>query len=265
MSKLIHPELSYQVRGALLEVYNTLGPALKETFYRDAISIELSQRGIPSEREKAFQVYYQEEQVGLYYVDLWIDGGKILAELKVAPQIEPLHKAQAISYLKVTDADLAIVANYGNSSLEDIRLPNFLRERRNEFVWSDQKIWEDELYPVLLNALLRTCHLVHFRLGPGFLHQVYRRATMIELRHHRLNYEYIKHLSIRYKEQVLGEQNVRLILVEGKVALAAFAVKHSLTPLRAQLNVYLQQLQLPLGILANFYGKRPEIALVHNK
>ena len=51
--------------------------------------------------------------MGLYYVDVWIEDGKILLELKVAPAIAPIHKAQAISYLKVTDADLAIVANYG--------------------------------------------------------------------------------------------------------------------------------------------------------
>ncbi len=57
---------------------------------------------------------------------MWIDDGKIVLELKVVPEIEPIHKAQALSYLKVTDADLAVVANYGSSSLDDIRLPNFL-------------------------------------------------------------------------------------------------------------------------------------------
>ena len=87
MAKLIHPELSYQVRGVLLDVYNTLGPLLKESYYRDAIGIGLQQRGLVCEVEKGFEVYYQEERVGLYYVDVWIEAGKILLELKVAPQI----------------------------------------------------------------------------------------------------------------------------------------------------------------------------------
>jgi GxxExxY protein len=44
--------------------------------------------------------------------------GKLLLELKVAPASLPIHKAQAISYLKVTDADLAILVNYGGNLLK---------------------------------------------------------------------------------------------------------------------------------------------------
>ena len=118
MPELVHPELSYRVRGVLLHVYNKLGPLLKEEYYRDAIVLGLNKHGIACEPEKSFEVYYEDERVGLYYVDVWVEDGKILLELKVVPAIEPIHKAQAISYLKVTDADLAIVANYGGPSLE---------------------------------------------------------------------------------------------------------------------------------------------------
>ncbi len=120
MTQLIHPELSYAVRGVLLNVYNALGPMLKEEFYEQAIAIGLKKRGIQCDTQKAFEVYYEDERMGLYHVDVWIEGGKILLELKVAPQIEPLHRGQAISYLKVTSADLAIVANYGGPSLQPL-------------------------------------------------------------------------------------------------------------------------------------------------
>ena len=52
----------------------------------------------------------------------------MLIELKVGPTIEPLHKAQAISYLKIPDADLALVVSYGGPSLQDERLPNSVRD-----------------------------------------------------------------------------------------------------------------------------------------
>ena len=55
MAKLIHLELSYQVRGVLLDVYNTLGPLLKESYYRDAIGIGLQKRGFVCEVEKGFE------------------------------------------------------------------------------------------------------------------------------------------------------------------------------------------------------------------
>ena len=266
MPKLIHPELSYQVRGVLLDVYNTLGPMLKEEYYRDAISIGLEKLGFPCQVEKSFEVYYEGERVGLYYVDVWIDGGKILLELKVASAVEPMHKAQAISYLKVTDADLAIVVNYGSSSLEDERLPNFLRDRHPEFVWQAKPAAQGLLYPDLVNDIQRACHRVHFTLGPGFLHQVYRRATMIELQRSGLNYDYVKKLPVEYGGHLLGYQDVRLIVVEGKVLLATFALrtgdKDGQKALAEQLRAHLHRLDLRLGLLVNFHDTKLAIAPV---
>lgn len=265
MTQLIHPELSYQVRGVLLDVYNQLGPMLKEAYYRDAIAIGLEKHGLTCRTEKSFEVYYRNERVGLYFVDVWIEAGKILLELKVAPAIEPIHKAQAISYLKVTNADLAIVTNYGSVSLEDERLPNFLRDKQAEFVWQPRPVAEGLLYPDLVNVIQRVCHRVHFTLGPGFLHQVYRRATMIELRHNNMGFNYLKRLPVEYQGQLLGYQDVRLILVEDKVLLATFALRQSEEALVTQMKANLRRLNLKLGLLANFYGTQLAVKPVRVK
>ena len=265
MSKLIHAELSYEVRGVLFHVYNTLGPMLKEEYHRDAIVIGLEKGGVACEAEKVFEVYYEGERVGLYRVDVWIENGKIVLEIKVALAIEPIHKAQAISYLKVTDADLAFVVNYGGPSLEIERLPNFLRDKQPEFVWRPRPVAEGLLYPDLVNVIQRACHRVHFTLGPGFLHQVYRRATMIELRRSGLDYDYIKQLPVEYEGQLLGYQDVRLILVEGKVLLATFALRQTEDAMVEQLKAHLRGLGLKLGLLANFYGTRLVITPVRVK
>ena len=262
MPKLIHPELSYIVRGVLLDVFNALGPMLKEEYYQEAIVLGLKKRGITCELEKSFEVYYEGERVGLYYVDVWIEGGKILLETKVAPAIEPLHRAQAISYLKATDADLAIVVNYGGPSLEDERLPNFVRDRQPEFAWESRSADAGLLHADLVNAIQRACHRVHFTLGPGFLHQVYRRAAMIELRRSGVDYSYVKQLPVEYEGHFLGHQDVRLIMVEGKVLLATFALRHSANAMAEQLGACLRRLNLKLGLLANFHGTRLEITPV---
>jgi GxxExxY protein len=265
MSKLIHPELSYTIRGILLHIYNTLGPMLPEKYYQGAFILGAEKRGITCEAEKAFEVFYRDERVGLYFVDVWVENGEMLLELKVAPAIEPIHKAQAISYLKVTDADLAIVVNFGDSSLEDERLPNFLRDKQPEFVWESRNVAQGLLYPDLVSAIQRACHRVHFILGPGFLHQVYRRATMIELRHSKLDYDYIKRLPIEYEGQLLGHQDVRLILVEDKVLLATFALRRTDDAMVQQLKAHLHRLGLKLGLLANFYGTKPALSPVRVK
>lgn len=262
---LIHPELSYEVRGVLWHVYNSLGPMLSERYYQDAIAIGLKKRRIPCETEKAFEVHYEGERVGLYYVDVWIDAGKVLLELKVTPAIAPLHRAQAISYLKVSDADLAIVVNCGGPSLEDERLPNFLRDKRPEFTWQPQPPSGDLLYPELTDSIYKACHRVHFALGPGFLHRVYRRAVMLELGRSGIGYHYLRQLPVEYEGHLLGYQEARLIVVEDKVLLAAFALAESEASMAEQLKARMRRLGLKLGFLANFHDTRLAITPVRIK
>lgn len=105
MTKIIHKDLSYAVKGVLLDVHNALGSLLPERFYQAPVAIGLDAKGIRYETEKPFEVNYRETPIDRYYVDVWIEDGKLLLELKVAPAITPLHRAQTLSYLKVTGAD----------------------------------------------------------------------------------------------------------------------------------------------------------------
>jgi GxxExxY protein len=259
MVELIHADLTYRVRGVLMDVHNKLKPLLPERFYENALAIGLETRGISYETQKAFEVFYRQVRVGLYIVDVWIEGGKVILELKVAPCITPLHKAQAISYLKVTDADLALVANFGAASLEVERLPNFIRDRQSSFHWQPLDNAEGLLYPELTNQVFRSLHRVHSFLGPGFLSQVYRRAMMVELERCDIGYRYIKQLPVTYEGHILGYHDTRLILVDDRLVVAAFALSSLSDPLREQFKTYLRHLEMKLGFLANFYGTTPEV------
>ena len=260
MTTLIYKELSYAVKGVLFHVHNVLGPMLPERFYQDAVAIGLEAEGIRCETEKPFEVYYREARVGLYSVDVWIEGGNLLLELKVAPAITAMHRAQTLSYLKVTGADLGIVVNFGEKRLTDERLPNFLRDQPGEFHWQRPAIDEDWLYPRLTQQLFEVLHRVHFDLGPGFLHQVYRRATMVALQHQEIGYEYVKTLPIVYEGHRLGVHPARLINVEDKVLVATFAVRSIDEGMIGRLRARLRILGVRLGLLANF--KRTTLRIV---
>ncbi len=262
MTKLIHADLTYTIRGVLFDVHNQLGPMLPEKYCQKAVIIGLRAKGIKCEAEKEFEVYYRNQRVGLYYVDVWIEGGKVILELKVAPKILPLHKGQAISYLKVTDADLAMVINFGAASLQVERLPNFVRDKVVEFEWEKRPVDTIIPDPELTNRLLEACHQVHFELGSGFLHQIYRRATMIELQHQQLQYEYIKKMPIIYQGHTLGTQDVRLIAVKDKILLATVAVKQIDETMKAQLKTRLKHLGFQFSLLANFHDTTLEIVTV---
>lgn len=259
MTKIIHKQLSYTVRGILFDVHNSLGPNLSEHFYRDAIALGLEAAGVRCAVERLFEVYYRDVLVGRYLVDLWIEEGKIVLELKVAPEILPLHRAQALSYLKVTGADLAIVASFGAGSLLDERLPNFLRDQATNFEWQESVPTQACEDPVFTNRLFEALHRVHFTLGPGFLHQVYRRATMVELEQQGFTYDYIKQVPIYYQGHCLGMQPARLICVDDEVLLATVAVKQVDESMLGQLRARLRHLDKPLGLLANFKNTKLQV------
>lgn len=258
----LHKQLSYAVRGVLFDVYNQLGPNLPETFYRDATAVGLEAANIRCQTEKPFSVYYHGVEVGRYSVDIWIENGKIILELKVVPQLLPIHQAQTLSYLKVTNADLAFLVNFGQASLVDQRLPNFLQDKKAVFSWQPQKPDADQLYPELANELFAILHRVHFELGPGFFHQVYRRGTMVELREQSIGYEYIKETAVYYKGVSLGTIPTRLIWVENKILVATIAVQSLDNAMKAQLKARMKQHNASLGLLANFNKTQLEFMIV---
>jgi GxxExxY protein len=262
MTNLLHEELSYAVRGVLYDVHNQIGPMLPEQVCTQAVAIGLEKQGIHCQTEKPFEVTYHGVQVGRYAVDVWVEGGKLLLELKVAPRIEPIHKAQAISYLKVTGADLAFVVNFGEEKVAIQRLPNFVRDKPVAFNWEKQPPGDDSLYPDLVNEVLLALHMVHFTLGPGFLHQVYRRSTMVELNEQAIGYEYIKEIPIFYQNVHLVNQAVRLLSVEGRALLATIAVEEVTEAMKRQLQTRMKQLDHKLGLIANFHGTALETVFV---
>jgi hypothetical protein len=74
-----------------------------------------------------------------------------------------------------------------------------------------------------------------------------------------------KRIPVEYRGHVPSHQEVRLILVEGKVLLATFALRNVGDAMAEQLRGCLRHLGLKLGLLANFYGTRPAIAPVRIK
>jgi len=121
MAELLYKELAYAIVGAAMEVHNTLGPGFLETVYRKALLVELRLRGIPFEEEKMLPVYYKGQLLGTYMADIAVDG-KVILELKAVSNIVKAHEAQALHYLTATGLQLALILNFGASSLEHKRI-----------------------------------------------------------------------------------------------------------------------------------------------
>jgi GxxExxY protein len=121
MTKILFKELSYKIIGAAMEVHRVLGPGFLEAVYQKALAHQLTLRGIRFEQFKKLPVYYKGILVGDYEADFVIEG-IIILEIKAVSQLHPRHEAQAINYLTATGFRLAILLNFGTSSLQHQRL-----------------------------------------------------------------------------------------------------------------------------------------------
>jgi len=116
-AKIIEKELSYQVINAAYAVHNQLGPGFLESIYESAMVLELEARGHKINKQVRVPVYYREQKIGEHVLDVLVND-KVVLELKAVTEILPIHQQQALSYLKVTGLELAIVINFGTSSVK---------------------------------------------------------------------------------------------------------------------------------------------------
>lgn len=84
-----------------MEVHRELGPGLLESTYEACLAYELRERGLRVEQQKALPVKYRDVQLDAgYRIDLLVENC-VVVELKAVDKIEPIHKAQVLSYLKL--------------------------------------------------------------------------------------------------------------------------------------------------------------------
>jgi GxxExxY protein len=111
-------ELARQVIGAAIEVHRELGPGLIEEIYERALCSELNRRNIPFSRQVVLPVRYKGDVVGECRLDLLV-AGRLIVELKAVDALAPIHKAQVITYLRVTKFKLALLMNFNVPVLKD--------------------------------------------------------------------------------------------------------------------------------------------------
>ena len=107
--------LTERIIGAAIRVHRAIGPGLLEKSYEAALSIELRRSGLPFERQVHYPVFYLEEWIGDYRVDLVVSD-TVLVEIKSVERIEPLFEAQMLAYLRASRKPVGLLINF-NSQL----------------------------------------------------------------------------------------------------------------------------------------------------
>ena len=108
-----------QVIGAAIDVHRTLGPGLLESAYEACLAYELTQNGLHVERQKPLPVVYKQVNLDAgYRLDLLVER-RVIVELKSVDSMTPLHKAQLLSYLKLSGLNVGLLINFNVQVLKN--------------------------------------------------------------------------------------------------------------------------------------------------
>ena len=109
--------LAYQIVGCAIEVHKHLGPGLLESVYEECLVEELLIKGLQVERQVLVPIAYKGRELSTpLRLDILVND-IIILELKAVEVVLPVHKAQLLSYLKLTEKPKGLLLNFHTDNI----------------------------------------------------------------------------------------------------------------------------------------------------
>ena len=112
-----YQEPTNQIIELAYKVYNTLGYGFLESVYEKSLLIEFKKNEITVENQESIKVYYENEIVGDFIADLYVEN-KIIVELKSVKAISLQHEVQLVNYLTSTNNDVGLLINFSENKVQ---------------------------------------------------------------------------------------------------------------------------------------------------
>ena len=110
-------DVTYEVRGAIYDVYKELGPGLLESVYEEALTFELEQRGLKVERQVQVPITYKGN---VLKTDLRLDlivEDEVIVELKSVEEMKKVFSKQLLTYLRLMDKKIGLLVNFNTDNI----------------------------------------------------------------------------------------------------------------------------------------------------
>jgi GxxExxY protein len=123
VGQLKYSDITEKIIGAAFEVHKFLGNGFQEVIYQRALAYEMTKAGLGFAREIEQGIFYKDlpEPIGTRRADFVVEN-KVLVELKAVIQLEEVHWAQVLNYLKAYRLGVGLLINFGSKSLTFKRL-----------------------------------------------------------------------------------------------------------------------------------------------
>lgn len=110
-------DITYEIRGAIYDVYKELGPGLLESVYEEALCFELEKRGLKVERQVEVPIHYKGNELKTpLRLDLLVED-KVIVELKSVEEMKPVFAKQLLTYLRLMDKRIGVLVNFNTEDI----------------------------------------------------------------------------------------------------------------------------------------------------
>jgi GxxExxY protein len=112
-------ELSYEIIGVALELHKYIGPGLLESTYENVLAFDLRKAGFEVNQQVSMPFVYKEIKMDIgYRIDLLVEN-KVIIEVKSIEGLAPVHFAQLLTYLKLSELKLGLLINFNCKLLKE--------------------------------------------------------------------------------------------------------------------------------------------------
>ena len=112
-------DITYEIRGAIYDVYKNLGPGLLESVYEEAMVYELEKRGLKVERQKDVPIHYDGQILKTpLRLDLLVQD-RVVVELKSVKELQDVFFKQTRTYLRLLGLKVGLLVNFNTDDILD--------------------------------------------------------------------------------------------------------------------------------------------------
>lgn len=245
-------DLTARVIAAAIAVHRELGPGLDEADYERALHLELLAMGIGHAFQVPLPLIYKGTKLDCgYRMDLVV-AERLLLELKAVEKLHPLHEAQLLTYLRLSQLKLGLLMNFGSLVLRDgiMRRANSVVHSRGPRRPQPAGNSMDALSYEVIDAALEVQHV----LGSGLLRSTYQAALAHELRLRGLKVEQWQVANLTYRGQSIPTEKEIPMVVEGQLMIACVCAE-ALEPVHlARQRSLLKASSVEAGLCFNFHA-----------
>ena len=256
MKELLHPELSYAVVGAAMDVHNEMGPGLDEEVYHLAMLQALSDRGLRMESKVRGDLMHRGMVAHQFVLDILVEDTLILELKHLMGSFVPIHYLQLLNYLKFWNKDLGLLLNYGLERLQSVRIP-YTSSVGELFSIGSCPGESGELAEVLLTEIFRD----H---GLGYDHRVYKSLFKAECDFRGIVCD-PPMVNLSYQNDAIASRRIDAFCLNKDLLLLVTALeKESSAVDHAKMAGYLRHTGFQSGIIANYGRTRLEVSPVRH-